>query len=189
MADPEGRSLDIERFRSYLLLLARMKLDRKLRAKLDPSDVVQQTLLEAHQALESFRGNDAAAQAAWLRQILARNLANAVRDLTRGRRDVRKERALMTELDASASQLDGWVAAEQSSPSQALERQERALQLAEAVARLPENQRDAIVLRHLRSASLTDIADEMECTTAAVAGLLQRGLKNLRKLLAEWSES
>src|SRR6516225_466642 len=89
-----GRSVDIERFRSYLLLLARMKLDRKLRGKLDASDVVQQSLLEAYQAVESFRGNDSAAQAAWLRQILARNLANAVRDLTRAKRDVRKERSL-----------------------------------------------------------------------------------------------
>src|SRR5207244_11323911 len=103
----------IDRFRSYVLLLARIKLDRKLRGKLDASDVVQQTLLEAHQALESFRGHDSAAQAAWLRQILARNLANAVRDLTRAKRDVRRERALQTDLDASASQLEGWLAAEQ----------------------------------------------------------------------------
>ena len=93
------------------MLLARLKLDRKLRGKLDASDVVQQTLLEAHQALESFRGDDLAAQAAWLRQILARNLANAVRDLTRAKRDVRKERSLQAELDNSASQLEGWWAA------------------------------------------------------------------------------
>src|ERR1700722_15993699 len=95
-----------------------MKLDRKLRGKLDASDLVQQTLLEAHEALASFRGDNAAAQAAWLRQVLARNLANAVRDLTRAKRDVRKERALRTDLDASASQLEGWLVTEQSSPSQ-----------------------------------------------------------------------
>lgn len=181
--------MDIERFRSYLLLLARMKLDRKLCAKLDASDVVQQTLLEAHQALESFRGGDTTAQAAWLRQILARNLANAVRDLTRAKRDVRKERALKTDLDASASQLEGWLAAEPSSPSQKLERQERALQLAEALTQLPESQRDAVVLRHFQGLSLMDIAEQLDCTTAAVTGLLQRGLRNLRKSLAEWSES
>lgn len=181
--------MDIERFRSYLLLLARVRLDRKLRGKLDASDIVQQTMLEAHQGLESFRGDDSAAQAAWLRQILARNLANAVRDLTRAKRDVRRERALQTELDSSASQLEGWLAAEQSSPSQKMERHERALQLAEALAQLPDNQRDAVILRHFQELSLAEIAKELDCSTAAVTGLLQRGLKNLRKSLAEWSGS
>jgi RNA polymerase sigma-70 factor, ECF subfamily len=181
--------LDLQRFRSYLLLLAQMKLDRKLRGKLDASDVVQQTLLEAHQGLESFRGDDTAAQAAWLRKILARNLANAVRDLTRAKRDVRKERSLQTDLDASASQLQGWLAAEQSSPSQRAERHERALQLAEALTQLPDSQRDAILLRHFQGLSLAEIAEQLECTTGAVTGLLQRGLKNLRNSLAQWNQS
>ena len=181
--------MDIERFRSYLLLLARIKLDRKVRAKLDASDVVQQTLLEAHQAMESFRGDDTAAQAAWLRQILARNLANAVRDLTRAKRDVRKERALQADLDASASQLEGLLAADQSSPSQKMERHERALRLAEALAQLPESQRDAVVLRHFQGLPLAEIAEQLECTTAAVTGLLQRGLKNLRKSFVDWEDS
>jgi RNA polymerase sigma-70 factor, ECF subfamily len=181
--------LDIERFRSYLLLMAQIKLDRKLRSKLDASDVVQQTLLEAHQAVESFRGDNTAAQAAWLRKILARNLANAVRDLTRAKRDVRRERALQTDLDASASQLEGWLAAEQSSPSQKMERHERALQLAEALAQLPDTQREALLLRHFQGLSLAEIAEQLDCTLAAVTGLLQRGLKNLRKSLSQWNES
>jgi RNA polymerase sigma-70 factor (ECF subfamily) len=180
--------LDLERFRSYLLLLARVRLDRKLQARLDASDVVQQTLLEAHQAVESCRADDQAAQAAWLRQILARNLANAVRDLTRAKRDVRKERSLQADLDTSASRLEGWLAAEQSSPSQKLQRHERALQLADALAQLPEAQRDAVVLRHFQECSLAEIAEQLDCTTAAVTGLLQRGLKNLRQTLAEGSE-
>lgn len=181
--------MDVERFRSYLLLLARMKLDRKVRSKLDASDVVQQTLLEAHQALESFRGNDTAAQAAWLRQILARNLANALRDLTRARRDVRKEQAWKADLDASASQLDAWLTSEQCSPGQRMERQEQALLLAEALAQLPDSQRDAVVLRHFQGMALAEIAEQLDCTSAAVAGLLQRGLKHLRKSLAKWNET
>src|SRR4051794_32957706 len=141
-----------------------MKLYRKLRGKLDASDVVQQTLLEAHQALESFRGDDLAAQAAWLRQILARNLANAVRDLTRAKRDVRKERSLQADLDGSAAQLDNWLAARQSSASAKLERHERALRLAEALAQLPESQRDAVVMRHFQGLSLAEIAEQLVCT-------------------------
>lgn len=177
--------MELERFRSYLLLLAQMRLDRKLRSKLDPSDVVQQTMLEAHQAVASFRGENAAAQAAWLRQILARNLANAVRDLTRDKRDVQRERSIHASLDESASQLEGWLAAPDSSPSQRAERHERALLLAQALADLPEQQRAAVVLRHFQGSSLADIAIELETTTAAVTGLLHRGLKNLRKALAQ----
>lgn len=180
--------MDIERFRSYLLLLAQMKLDRKLRGKLDASDIVQQTMLEAHQAVASFRGEDSAEQAAWLRQILARNLANAVRDLTRAKRDVRKEQALQADLDNSALQLEAWLAAQQSTPSQNLERHERAIQLAEALTQLPDAQRDVVVLRHFEGLPIAKIAEQLECTTAAVAGLLQRGLKNLRKSLGEWEQ-
>ena len=140
---------------------------------------------------ESFRGDDTAAQAAWLRQILARNLANAVRDLTRAKRDVRKERALQIDLDASASQLEGWLAADQSSPSQKLERHERTLQLAEALAQLPEAQRDAVVLRHFQGLPLADIAEQLDCTTAMPGHrtLAPRGLKNLRKSLTDLENS
>lgn len=182
------RALDLEPFRSYLLLLTRTRLDRKLQGKLDPSDIVQQTMIEAHQARESFRGEGPAAQAAWLRQILARNLANAVRDLTREKRDVARERSLQADLDESASRLEGWLAAEQSSPSQQAERHERALLLARAIAELPEQQREAVVLRHFQGCSLTQIAEELKTTTAAVTGLLHRGLKNLRRALTALGE-
>jgi RNA polymerase sigma-70 factor (ECF subfamily) len=180
--------LDLDRFRSYLLLLARTRLDRQLQGKLDASDIVQQTLLEAHQALESFRGDNVAAQAAWLRQILARNLANAVRDWTRDKRDVRRERDLQAGLDESASRLEGWLAAEQSSPSQQAQRHERALLLAQALADLPEQQREAVLLRHFQGCSLAEIAETLDTTTAAVTGLLHRGLKNLRRALQELGE-
>ncbi|HEV3082875.1 MAG TPA: sigma factor, partial [Gemmataceae bacterium] len=94
--------LGLDRFRSYLLLLAQVRLDPILKGKLDASDVVQQTLLEAHQDLRKFRGQTAEEQAAWLRQILARNLANAIRDLRRQKRDVTRERSLQVALDESA---------------------------------------------------------------------------------------
>jgi RNA polymerase sigma-70 factor (ECF subfamily) len=80
------------------------------------------------------------------------------------------------DLDQSASQLEQWLAAEQSSPSQQAQRHERAILLAQALTDLPENQREAVVLRHFHGCSLTEIADELKCTTAAVTGLLHRGL-------------
>jgi RNA polymerase sigma-70 factor (ECF subfamily) len=173
----------LERFRSYLLLLARVRLDPMVRAKVGASDVVQQTLLEAHRDRAQFRGRTVGEQAAWLRQILARKLANVVRDLRRDKRDVARELPLQADLDESALRLGEWLAAEQSSPSQQVERQERAVRLAEALATLPENQREAVVLRHWHGCSLIEIGERLGCTTAAVTGLLLRGLRKLRKQL------
>jgi RNA polymerase sigma-70 factor (ECF subfamily) len=172
-----------ERFRSYLLLLARVRLDPMVRARVGASDVVQQTLLEAHRDVGQFRGRTIGEQAAWLRQILARNLANIVRDQRRGKRDAARDQPLLAALDQSASRLEAWLAAEQSSPSQQVERHERAVRLAEALASLPQNQREAVVLRHWHGCSLVEIGERLGCTTAAVAGLLHRGLRNLRKQL------
>ena len=175
----------VERFRPYLRLLARARLDPLLRGKLDASDVVQQTLLEAHQGRDHFRGRTNAELAAWLRQILARNLANAVRDLRRDKRDVARERSLEAALEQSASALEAWLADEQSSPSRQVDRHERAVRVAEALERLPANQREAVVLRYWESRPLTEIAEQLQTTTAAVSGLLQRGLRNLREHLRD----
>jgi RNA polymerase sigma-70 factor (ECF subfamily) len=145
--------------------------------------VVQQTMLEAHRGQDQFRGRTVGEKAAWLRQILARNLANAVRDFGRDKRDAAREQPLDAALDESASRLEGWLAAEQSSPSHQAERHERAVRLAEALATLPENQRKAVVLRHWQDCSLVEIGERLGATTAAVTGLLHRGLRNLRQLL------
>ena len=175
----------LERFRAYLRLLARLHLDERLRGKLDPSDVVQQTLLQAYQALHQLRGRSDGELAAWLRQILARNLALAVRDFARAKRDVARERSLEAALAESSSRLDAWLAAEQSSPSQRAERNEEALRLAEALEHLPEAQREALVLQHWQGWSLAEIGERLGRSPEAVAGLLKRGLKQLRMLMQE----
>ncbi len=182
---PDAGAADLGRFRNYLVLLARLRLDPLLRGNLDASDVVQQTLLEAHQALAGFRGTTDGERAAWLRQILARNLANAVRDFARGKRDVARERSLAAAVDESSAQLAGWLADDQSSPSQRVLCHERALLLADALTRLVPAQRKAVVLRHWQGWSLEAIAGQLGCSTAAVTGLLHRGLRNLRKQLHE----
>src|SRR6516162_6769643 len=92
----------VEGFRGYLLLLARMHLGEQLRGKLDPSDVVQQTLLDAHRQRQQFRGQTAAEMAAWLRRMLACNLADAQRALHREKRDMARERSLEAALEQSS---------------------------------------------------------------------------------------
>jgi RNA polymerase sigma-70 factor (ECF subfamily) len=185
--DPEAKAdgLAVERFRSYLVLLARMHLGRQAGNRLDPSDLVQQTLLDAHRQLGAFRGRSPAEMAAWLRRMLACNLADAWRALSRGKRDVGRERSLEAALAESSARMEAWLAAEQSSPSQQAIRNEQMLRLADAVAALPDAQREAVVLHYWRGLPLAEVAAQMNRTSASVAGLLQRGLKALRGLLAE----
>jgi RNA polymerase sigma-70 factor (ECF subfamily) len=176
---------DLERYRAYLGLLARLEVSPPLRDKVDLSGVVQQTLLEAHQGLtaDPQRARTDGEAAAWLRSILSHNLADALRKLGARKRDVRRERSLDAALDQSASRLERWLAVEQSSPSQRAVRQEELLRMAESLAELPEAQRRAIELHHLQGMALAEIAAELGTTKAAVAGLLHRGLKTLRAQL------
>jgi RNA polymerase sigma-70 factor (ECF subfamily) len=182
---PAANDPSLERFRSYLHLLVSLQLDPRLKGKLDASDVVQQTLLKAHEAQSQFRGLSMPEQAAWLRQILANCLADEVRKFGRDKRQVDLERSLEAELQQSSARLENWLAGDVSSPSQHVVRQEELLKLAEGLAELPEDQRRAIELHHLSGLTVAEVGDELGRTRAAVAGLLRRGLEGLRARLVE----
>lgn len=173
---------DLEDWRSYLAILARTRVAPRLRGKFDASDVVQQTMLEAHQDRHKFRGTSDAEFAVWLRQILAHNLANMIRDFDREKRDVRRERSFEDQFEKTDSRLD-WLAAAQSSPSQKADRRDQVLRLASAMMELPAEQRLAIESRYLDGWPLKQIATNMNRSSAAVAGLLHRGLEKLREKL------
>jgi RNA polymerase sigma-70 factor (ECF subfamily) len=176
---------DLNQFRGYLHVLAEVELSPRLRSKVDASDIVQQSLMEAHQGLAAFRGRSEAELAAWLRMILTRNLLNTVRDFNAAKRDVRRELPLAQRVEQSSVRLDQFLAVQQTSPSQCVMRSERAEKLATALAALPDDQRQAVILKHFHDWPLADIATEMDRSTMAVAGLLKRGLKKLRTLLDE----
>jgi RNA polymerase sigma-70 factor, ECF subfamily len=180
VAEPVSNQ-DWERFRAYLRLLARLHLDRRLQRRLDASDIVQQTMLEAFRARDKLAGRSDGEVLAWLRQALAHQMAHAVRDLRRAKRDVARERSLEAALAESSAHLEQWLAAEQSSPSDQAQRHEWSARLAAGLETLPEAQREAIVLHYWQSWSLHRIAEQLQRTPAAIAGLLQRGLRKLRR--------
>jgi RNA polymerase sigma-70 factor (ECF subfamily) len=178
----------LERFRHYLLLLARHWLGRQAPGRPEASDVVQQTLLEAHRKRAQFRGTTDAERAAWLRQMLAFNLADARRHLGRDKRDAARERSLEQDLEQSSLRLGSWLAAAQPSPSEQAARHEEAVRVAEALAALPDANREAVLLRYYDRLSLDEISARLGRTPAAVAGLLKRGLQQLRAVFQEGSK-
>ena len=182
-----AQALELERFREFLSLLARLQIGPRLQGKVDLSGVVQQTLLEAHQALDQLRARDESQRAAWLRKALAHNLTDEVRKLRTAGRDVAREQPLEALLERSSARLEAWLATDQTSPSQRAVRQEQLLRLAEALARLPEDQRTAVELHHLRGYAVAEVARQMGRSDGAVGALLVRGLKKLREglLVAE----
>lgn len=181
---PEAGPLNrpVEDYREYLHLLARLQLDPRLRGKIDPSDVVQQTLVKAYQNRGQFRGGTEAEHAGWLRRILANTLIDAARKF---RRELDVQHSLEQAVDASSARIEAWLADDQSSPSERAGRQEQLIRLARALARLPEDQRVVVEMHHLRDGPVAEIAATLGRTEAAVAGLLRRGLKKLRTLLQE----
>lgn len=181
----DNPTLNVDRYRDYLRVLARLQVVPQFRGKLDPSDLVQQTLLKAHQGLSQFQGRSDGELAAWLRRILARTLADAIRDLGRAKRDVTLERSLEAALANSSARMEVWLVAAQPTPSEQAEWNEQMLALAQALSQLPESQREAVLLKHCQGWTLAQIGKQMGRTPTAVASMLQRGIKQLRQHMKE----
>ena len=152
-ADGRGEGT-LEKLRLYLSFQIRRIVDPRLRNHLDLSGIVSQTWVEAWKTLERIKDWDDRQQAAWLDTILARNLKDEIDKLYAGRRDVRRQRPLDAAVEQSSARLADVLAAAQSSPSQRAERNEEELRLAAAVERLPEGQREAVVLQRWHGWSL-----------------------------------
>ena len=171
-----GRLLD--EFRPWLRLLAQRVLDERLAGRIDGSDVVQQTYLSAVRRFSEFRGNTTEELSAWLRRIHERNLIDETR-----KHIVARKRSVSAEVE----DVDVDVVAEArfSSPSQRILNGESAVRLARAIGRLPEDQAQAVQLRHLDGWPLDQIASRLDRSQGAVIALLHRGITNLRSLIAE----
>lgn len=169
----------LQSHRPYLRILAARGLDSLVSGRLSGSDIVQQTCLEAVRDFQSFRGKTVVEFLGWLRQILGNNLTEATRThLVAQKRTVTKEAT-----DNSDGALSASLRADVTSPSSRMMQGERAVQLARAMDELPDDQFEALRLRHLEGWTVKRIATQMDRSDLAVAGLLKRGLLNLRQRL------
>ncbi len=181
--DLQAKGELLDRFRPYLNVIAQRLLDDRIQGRLDFSDVVQATYLEASRDFHQFRGDSIESFLAWLRNILRNNVSTVHQEhLAAQKRSARREVNLHKSAtsDASSMQMEHLVPSEASSPSQRLMRSEAAAVLAACIEQLPETQRTAIRMRYLEGMSLKEISERMKKSEMAVAGLLKRGLQGLR---------
>lgn len=173
----------LEAYRSYLTLLARLQIDRRLQGKFDASDVAQDTFLEAQQSIDRFYGESEEELLRWLRGIMANRLAKWARRFYGTRcRDVCSERRLAEELDRSSQAFQA-LAGSQTSPSENAVRHERAVLLAEALMRLPDDYREVITLRQLEEQRFSEVAENMGRSADSARKLWIRALAALRNML------
>jgi len=172
--------------RDYLRLIARAEVESWLRVKVDASDVVQETLLEAHRDFDRFTGESEKQWLAWLRRILSHNVADFVR-CYRGaeKRQQRRE----TPIRREDSEIVGPAAAEpagrEETPSLQLARLEDELRVAAAIAQMPDDYQEVVMLRNFQRMQFADIAEQMDRSRPAVQMLWMRAIKRLQEALEE----
>jgi RNA polymerase sigma-70 factor (ECF subfamily) len=166
-------------YRNYLRLLADTQMGPALRTRVDPSDLVQEALLEAHRDFGHFGGASEPELLAWLRRILARNLLDQARRHQAQVRDPRREASLEALLEESGSGLAAVLAARDPSPSAQASRREQAVLLADALERLAPDYREVIVLRNMQNLPFEEVAQRMGRKPGAVRMLWARALEKL----------
>jgi RNA polymerase sigma-70 factor (ECF subfamily) len=174
---------DLRDLQDQLQVLARVHIDPRLQGKIDLSDIVNETLGEACKDWKTLEPRVRAQRRGWLRRAFLNNLRDAIRRLRS--RGALAERSLEAALERSSVRLDGWLAADDSTPSQKAARQEEAELVVTALSRLPERERMAVILQRWHGWKLDEIAGQLGCTPGAVAGLIHRGLDRLRKELQQ----
>jgi RNA polymerase sigma-70 factor (ECF subfamily) len=183
--DAMARDRLLHRHRKKLRQLVAVRLDRRLAARIDPSDIVQETLVAADQRLDEYLEERPLPFYPWLRQLACERLIDAHRRHVRaGRRSVKREEPLGLP-DESMAQLADRILSKESGPSTGIRRAERQAQLRAALDRLSERDREVLVLRHLEQLSTRETASVLGIAEGAVKVRLLRALQRLRDLLDE----
>lgn len=185
--DRAARGVLLQRHRGRLKRMVALRLDRRLAARLDPSDVVQEVLAEADRRLEDYLRQRPLPFYPWLRQLAWERLIQLQRrHLYAQKRSVRREeRQYLALPDDSAVHLAQRLLAPGSSPSQRLLRQELRDRVQTALAQLSPRDREVLVLRHLEELTTNETAAVLGVTAGAVKMQHLRAVQHLRGLLGE----
>ncbi len=183
--ETDARDRLFEMCRSYLGYIARSQVETWLRVKVDASDLVQQTLLEAHRDFGRFQGGSEGEWLCWLRKILSHNAADFVRSY-RGtaKRQARREVRFRDPADSMARGAPE-PAAPGDTPSQEFLQLEDELRMVAALDQLSPDYREVIVLRNLQRLPFNDVAERMKRTRPAVQMLWMRAIKKLQDTMGD----
>jgi len=177
----------LERFRPVLVTIAEAMISAAYRGDIEASDLVQQTLLEAHAGAGVLATLDEGPFFGWLRKALHNNLLDAVKHLSTQKHDVSR-RIRESELEESFARLEQVLVGDETSPSQVAARNEQIATMLSSLQELPDNQRMAIIMKHLQGLSLKEVAEFLDLSESATAGLLHRGRQNLIQRMGNWDE-
>ena len=182
--DAAARDRLLAQSRSYLHVLADARMEPWMRAKFDSSDLIQQTMVEAHEGLERFDGDGEAAWKAWLKKMLQHNVVDAARHYKEAdKRDVRRERSA----DASAAPAGG-LSGDDPTASRLAADAERDAELMAAVAALPEDYRRVLTLRTIEQRPFGEVAETLGRSVPATQMLWTRAVRKLEESLRDRSE-
>lgn len=181
---PGERTEWLLRHEHQLRVLARIEMRGRLAGKADPSDLVQQTLMEAWQAWHRMEAIDEAQRAAWLRRILANQLAKLFRhhrgtEKRDASREISIDAMIAQSVDRSAAKLDGLHTAQDVSPSRIVADKEDSERVAQVLETLPDDYREVILLRNFEELPYDQIAQRMGRSEPAVRMLWLRALSEL----------
>ncbi len=168
--------------RPWLKMLAERQMPRGLCGKVDPSDIVQQALVDAWRGQANFRGTTHPERLAWLRTILTRAIMRYDRDLLKTeKRGAGREKTLQSAIDRDSVLLQNLAIGKERDPGSIAENAEQTLVLAETLEKLPDDYRKVLTLRHIDGLSHEEIAKCMDRSTAATRMLWIRALEALKK--------
>jgi RNA polymerase sigma-70 factor (ECF subfamily) len=179
--DAQARGRLLERHRPRLRRMVAVRFDRRLAARLDPSDLVQETLAEADRRLDDYLRSRPLPFYPWLRQIAANRMADARRFHLRVRRSVGREEPAGLPEESAVELAERILAGE--APSAGVRRQEQQALVRTALERLPERDSEVLVLRYLEHLSTAEAAAVLGVSEGAVRVRMLRALRRLRDLL------